>query len=44
MHFNCRTIYAGDPLRSYTSEKAVMFKNILEWWLYVTTWHKRTWI
>ena len=24
---HCSTIHAGDPLRSYTSEKAVMFNN-----------------
>jgi len=27
MHSNCSTIHAGDLLRSYTSEKAVMFNN-----------------
>jgi len=27
MHSNCSTIHAGDPLHSYTSEKAVMFNN-----------------
>jgi len=27
MHSNCSTVHAGDPLRSYTSEKAVMSNN-----------------
>ena len=44
MHSNCSTIHAGDQLRSYTSEKAVVFNNSYYNDDYVTTWHKRTWI
>ena len=39
MHSNCSTIRAGDQLRSYTSEKAVVFSNGYKNDAYITTWH-----